>query len=157
MANAKTPPVMMPVRASGKVISQKASRSLAPRLDAASPSDRSSPATLAVEAAHKGARLVAFGHLGDGNIHFNVSQPEGADKTAFLAHWDSISTLVHRLAHDMGGTISAEHGLGRMKKHEIAHFKSPLELELMARVKSVFDPFDMMNPGVVLDLPFHSE
>ena len=102
-----------------------------------------------VEASCPGARIVAFGHLGDGNIHFNISQPVGMPKRLFLDRWDELSGLVHGMAHRAGGTISAEHGLGRLKTAEIRKFKSVIELELMQRVKSAFDPNNLMNPGII--------
>jgi len=107
-------------------------------------------ATAAVEAACPGIRPVPFGHVGDGNVHFNLSQPEGGDTAAFLARWDEINTLVHDIVHALGGSISAEHGIGRMKRAENGRFKSPLELEMMRRVKRAFDPQGLMNPGKLL-------
>ncbi len=73
-------------------------------------------ATQAVEAFEPGARVCAFGHLGDGNIHFNVSQPVGADKAAFVARWDAMNEVVHGIVARMGGSFSAEHGVGRLKR-----------------------------------------
>lgn len=107
-------------------------------------------ATAAVEAACPGIRPVPFGHVGDGNVHFNLSQPEGGDTAAFLARWDEINVLVHDFVHALGGSISAEHGIGRMKRAENGRFKSPLELEMMRRVKRAFDPQGLMNPGKLL-------
>ena len=107
-------------------------------------------ATAAVHGLEPTARIVAFGHVGDGNIHFNVLQPEGADKAAFLARWADIARAVHDVTHALGGSISAEHGLGQLKRDEIKHYKSALELELMARVKTALDPRGLANPGKVL-------
>ncbi|WP_366554316.1 FAD-binding oxidoreductase [Aquibaculum sediminis] len=107
-------------------------------------------ASAAVAQACAGIRPVAFGHVGDGNIHFNLSQPEGADTAAYLERWDELNSLVHDIVHRFGGSISAEHGIGRMKREENARFKSPLELEMMRRVKAAFDPQGLMNPGKLL-------
>jgi len=103
-----------------------------------------------VEAMVPGIRPVAFGHVGDGNIHFNLSQPEGADREAYLARWDEVNQAVHSLVVEMDGSISAEHGIGYMKVAENARFKSPVELDLLRRVKNALDPTDLMNPGKVI-------
>jgi FAD/FMN-containing dehydrogenase len=95
-------------------------------------------------------RPVAFGHCGDGNIHFNLSQPPGADKDAFLARWEEFNDIVHGIVARLHGSISAEHGIGRLKREELTHYKAPLELELMARVKNALDPRHIMNPGKVV-------
>jgi FAD/FMN-containing dehydrogenase len=100
-----------------------------------------------------GARPVSFGHLGDGNIHYNVMQPEAADTQAYLAGWDGMNAAVHDIVESFDGSISAEHGIGRMKVAENRRLKSELELELMRRVKDAFDPQGLMNPGKVLDSP----
>jgi FAD/FMN-containing dehydrogenase len=107
-------------------------------------------ATAAVEALVPGCRPAAFGHMGDGNIHFNVSQPVGADKAAYLAGWDEMGTVVHGIVADLGGSISAEHGIGRLKRHLLPGVKSALELDMMRRVKAAFDPNGILNPGRVL-------
>jgi D-lactate dehydrogenase (cytochrome) len=100
-------------------------------------------------------RPVAFGHCGDGNIHFNLSQPLGADKDAFLARWEEFNDIVHGIVARLHGSISAEHGIGRLKREELTHYKTALELELMARVKNALDPLHIMNPGkVVADAAF---
>lgn len=98
-----------------------------------------------------GARPVPFGHLGDGNIHFNISQPPGADKAAYLARWTEMNRLVHDLVVSMNGSISAEHGIGRLKVDEMKHYKDPVELDLMRRLKHALDPQNLMNPGKVVD------
>ncbi|MDB5363765.1 MAG: D-2-hydroxyacid dehydrogenase [Rhodospirillales bacterium] len=95
-------------------------------------------------------RPVAFGHCGDGNIHFNLSQPLGADKEAFMARWEEFNEIVHGIVARLHGSISAEHGIGRLKREELTHYKAPLELELMARVKNALDPQHIMNPGKVV-------
>jgi FAD/FMN-containing dehydrogenase len=97
-----------------------------------------------------GARPVAFGHFGDGNVHYNVSQPAGASTRQFLARWDDISHAVHGLVVEMGGSISAEHGIGRMKRDELANIKSPVDLDLMRSIKAALDPNGILNPGKVL-------
>ena len=97
-----------------------------------------------------GSRVVAFGHVGDGNVHFNLSQPIGADKEAFLARWDEVNAAVHSIVHDLGGSISAEHGIGVMKRDLMPMVKSPLELELMRGLKRLFDPTGILNPGKLL-------
>ena len=107
-------------------------------------------ATRAVEAFQLGARVVAFGHLGDGNIHFNVSQPVGADKTAFLARWDAMNEVVHAVVGRLGGSFSAEHGIGRLKRQLLARTKDPATLAVMRAIKAALDPNGIMNPGKVL-------
>ncbi len=97
-----------------------------------------------------GARLVPFGHLGDGNIHYNVSQPAGADKAAFLARWGQVNEVVHALVIAMGGSFSAEHGIGTLKRGLLARYKDPVALEVMRAVKAALDPGGIMNPGKVL-------
>jgi FAD/FMN-containing dehydrogenase len=107
----------------------------------------------AVLAAVPGARVCAFGHLGDGNIHYNISQPVGADKAAFLARWREVNEIVHAIVLAAGGSISAEHGIGQLKRDELAAVRSPIEMELMYRIKRSFDPAGIMNPGKVVSLP----
>ncbi|HSM19296.1 MAG TPA: FAD-binding oxidoreductase [Hyphomicrobiales bacterium] len=103
-----------------------------------------------VEEIVPGARLVPFGHLGDGNIHYNISQPVGADRDAFLARWEEVSASVHDLVTRLGGSISAEHGIGRMKKDLLPGVKSPIEMEMMRAIKHTFDPNGILNPGKLL-------
>jgi FAD/FMN-containing dehydrogenase len=107
-------------------------------------------AAAAVEARLPGVRPVPFGHIGDGNVHFNMSQPAGMDKAAFLAHWDELAGEVHSIALALGGTISAEHGVGQMRREEIARVKDAVSLDLMRALKLMFDPKGIMNPGKVL-------
>ncbi|CAB4326235.1 MULTISPECIES: FAD-binding oxidoreductase [unclassified Brucella] len=97
-----------------------------------------------------GARVVCFGHIGDGNLHYNVSQPVGADKEAFLARWHDLNHRVHTIVASYGGSISAEHGIGQLKREELAFFKQDIALDLMRRIKTAFDPAGIMNPGKVL-------
>jgi FAD/FMN-containing dehydrogenase len=107
-------------------------------------------ASRAVVAAVPGARPVPFGHLGDGNIHFNISQPAGSDKAMFLARVDEVNRIVHDIVHTYGGSISAEHGIGQAKIDEITRYKSPAALETMRAVKRALDPKGIMNPGKVV-------
>jgi FAD/FMN-containing dehydrogenase len=107
-------------------------------------------ATLAVLARIPDARPVPFGHIGDGNIHFNISVPKGGDNAAFLARWDEIARVVHDIVNDFGGSISAEHGIGVMKRNEIARYKSAAEIETMRALKRALDPNNILNPGKVL-------
>ena len=107
-------------------------------------------ATPAVEAFIPGARVVAFGHLGDGNIHFNVSQPVGADKQEFLDRWDAMNEIVHRIVARLGGSYSAEHGIGQLKRSLLARWKDPASLAVMRQIKAALDPNGVMNPGKVL-------
>ncbi|WP_298723902.1 FAD-binding oxidoreductase [uncultured Ferrovibrio sp.] len=107
-------------------------------------------ASKAVEDLIPGVRIVAFGHIGDGNVHFNPSQPVGWEPAKFMAYWDQVHQIVHDIAHKMNGSISAEHGVGRMKIDEITQYKSPVEIELMRKIKRAFDPDNIMNPGKVI-------
>ena len=107
-------------------------------------------ASKAVEDLIPGVRIVAFGHIGDGNVHFNPSQPVGWEPAKFMAYWDQVHQIVHDIAHRMNGSISAEHGVGRMKIDEITQYKSPVEIELMRKIKRAFDPDNIMNPGKVI-------
>ena len=104
-------------------------------------------ASAAVTAILPGIRPVPFGHMGDGNVHFNLSQPIGMDSAAYLARWDEFNKIVHDIVAHLGGSISAEHGLGRMKRSEITRYKSALEMGLMRAVKQALDPKGIMNPG----------
>jgi len=103
-----------------------------------------------VELMIPGARPVPFGHFGDGNIHYNVSQPPSMDRTVFLANWETLNAAVHEIVLDLGGSISAEHGIGRLKRDLLRHAKQPLELEMMRKIKAVFDPNGILNPGKLL-------
>jgi FAD/FMN-containing dehydrogenase len=106
-----------------------------------------SQVTAAVTAAVPGIRPVPFGHVGDGNLHFNFSQPIGADAKAFLAGGQQVHRIVHDITVALGGSISAEHGIGVAKREEIRRYKSPVELALMQRIKQALDPQGIMNPG----------
>jgi FAD/FMN-containing dehydrogenase len=96
------------------------------------------------------ARLVAFGHMGDGNIHFNVSQPAGGDPERFRAMEPAISGGVHALVIELGGSVSAEHGIGRLKRKLLHATKSPVEMEMMRAVKRALDPQGIINPGKIV-------
>ncbi|HEY1433088.1 MAG TPA: FAD-binding oxidoreductase [Stellaceae bacterium] len=109
-------------------------------------------ATAGVTERLPGIRPMAFGHVGDGNIHFNLTQPEGADTAAYLARWQEFNDIVHGVVRELRGSISAEHGVGRLKRDEITHYKSPIEIELMRRVKRALDPGNIMNPGKLVRL-----
>jgi FAD/FMN-containing dehydrogenase len=97
-----------------------------------------------------GSRPVTFGHAGDGNIHYNVTQPEGADTVAFLAQWDRLNEAIHDLVHEMNGSFSAEHGVGQLKRAALEKYRSPVEVALMRKIKAALDPNDLMNPGKVV-------
>ena len=94
--------------------------------------------------------LVAYGHVGDGNLHFNVSQRPGASAEALLAREAELKRVVHDMVRDAAGSFSAEHGIGRLKVSELERYASPVELELMRAIKRAFDPNGIMNPGKVL-------
>ena len=104
----------------------------------------------AVSQVMPGARLVAFGHLGDGNIHCNVSQPIGANKAQFLSRWEEINKIVHAIVAELGGSISAEHGIGQLKRALLREVKDPTTLAVMHAIKDLLDPHAILNPGKVL-------
>jgi D-lactate dehydrogenase (cytochrome) len=97
-----------------------------------------------------GARPVPFGHLGDGNIHYNVSQPIGANAADFLARWHDVNAVVFAIVLRMGGSISAEHGIGVLKRDELPDVKDQVAIELMRGIKAMLDPHGILNPGKVL-------
>jgi FAD/FMN-containing dehydrogenase len=97
-------------------------------------------------------RPVPFGHVGDGNLHFNCQAPVGWDKPRFMAHAEAISTAVYDIVVRYGGSISAEHGIGQMKVEELAHYRSKVELDTMRAIKRALDPQNLMNPGKILNL-----
>ncbi|MBB4658369.1 FAD-binding oxidoreductase [Parvularcula dongshanensis] len=107
-------------------------------------------ADASVEALVPGARVIAFGHMGDGNIHYDVLGPEGADDAAWRQRASEIERRVHDVVVAHEGSISAEHGIGQLKRDELAERKSPVEIALMRAVKQAFDPKGLMNPGKLL-------
>ncbi|MEO3998409.1 FAD-binding oxidoreductase [Mesorhizobium sp. CAU 1732] len=96
------------------------------------------------------ARLVCFGHMGDGNLHYNISQPVGGEPDAFLARYRAVNDAVHTVVRSFHGSISAEHGIGRMKRDELIATAPPVAIDLMRRVKRAFDPAGIMNPNKVI-------
>ncbi|AQT42186.1 FAD/FMN-containing dehydrogenase [Bartonella apihabitans] len=109
-----------------------------------------SEAAKIIETISPGARIVCFGHMGDGNLHYNVSQPVGADKQAYLSLWGEMNHRIHTLVMNYNGSFSAEHGIGQLKRKELVAFKSPVALSLMRSIKQLFDPKNIMNPGKML-------
>ena len=109
------------------------------------------------EAALPGIRVCGFGHIGDGNLHYNLTQPVGMDPREFLAQWHRFNTIVHDLVVVRGGSIAAEHGVGMMKRDELLHYKDPVALALMTTLKRSLDPSNLLNPGKIVrigdDLP----
>jgi len=95
-------------------------------------------------------RSVAFGHIGDGNVHYNPMQPLDMDKDEYLGHWQEVSRVVHDIAVSMRGSISAEHGIGRLKSDDLILYKPAIEIDLMHRIKNALDPDGIMNPGKLL-------
>jgi len=107
-------------------------------------------ADAAVERLCPGARPVPLAHFGDGSVHYNIAQPAGMPKPAFLAQWDDITHAVQDIVVELGGSISAEHGIGQMKRADLARVKSDVEMDLMRRIKASLDPKGILNPGKVL-------
>lgn len=107
-------------------------------------------ADAALVQAFPGIRIVAFGHVGDGNLHYNLSKPDAQDNAAFIAAQPEVNRLVHDTVHALNGSISAEHGIGQLKREEILRYKSPIEMALMRSVKQAIDPLGLMNPGKVV-------
>jgi FAD/FMN-containing dehydrogenase len=107
-------------------------------------------ASAAVMAKFPGSRPVPFGHLGDGNIHFNITQPVGADKADFIARWGEVNAIVHGIVAKYHGSISAEHGIGKLKRNLLPQVKDPVALDLMRTLKRTLDPQGILNPGKVL-------
>ncbi|WP_338665467.1 FAD-binding oxidoreductase [Pararoseomonas sp. SCSIO 73927] len=97
-----------------------------------------------------GVRVCAFGHLGDGNIHYNLTQPIGMEKAAFMAEWEQMNAIVHDIVVELGGSISAEHGIGLLKAGELRRYKDPVEMDLMRRMRDALDPARLLNPGKML-------
>jgi FAD/FMN-containing dehydrogenase len=97
-----------------------------------------------------GIRPVSFGHLGDGNLHYNLSQPVDMAAAEFLALWEPLNELIHGLAAQLDGSFSAEHGIGFLKAAELERLESPVKMDLMRTIKRAIDPQGLMNPGKVL-------
>lgn len=104
----------------------------------------------ALEEAHPGIRVVAFGHLGDGNLHYNLSRPLRDENDAFISRTPEVGCIVHDLVAALDGSISAEHGIGQLKRDILPVYKSAIELELMQSIRKMLDPAGIMNPGKVL-------
>lgn len=107
-------------------------------------------AKAALELEFPGVRIVAFGHIGDGNIHYNASMPEPVKNAPFLAHSQKVNSIVYDIVAQLNGSISAEHGIGQLKRDKLPNYKSALELELMKSIKHTLDPKSLMNPGKVI-------
>jgi FAD/FMN-containing dehydrogenase len=95
-------------------------------------------------------RIVCFGHIGDGNLHYNQSKADAESNAEFIARTAAVNRIVHDLVHELGGSISAEHGLGQLKREEVLRYKSGTEMDLMRAVKQALDPHGRMNPGKLL-------
>ncbi len=107
-------------------------------------------ADAALEKAFPGIRIVTFGHVGDGNLHYNQSQADAQDNAAFIAAQPEVNRIVHDTVHALNGSISAEHGIGQLKREELLRYKSPVEIALMRTIKQALDPRGLMNPGKVI-------
>lgn len=103
-----------------------------------------------LQEAFAGVRIVAYGHVGDGNLHYNISKPPGSEDVPFKAQAEAIMHVIYGVTRDFAGSISAEHGLGQAKREAARHYKHPLELELMRSIKQTLDPAGLMNPGKLL-------
>jgi FAD/FMN-containing dehydrogenase len=100
--------------------------------------------------AFPGVRLVTFGHVGDGNLHYNLTRPQAAGDAEFLAQSSAVHEIVYRHVAALGGSISAEHGIGRAKQGAFLRYKDPVALDVMRAVKGVLDPRNLLNPGRLL-------
>ena len=107
-------------------------------------------ADAALRAAFPQVRIVCFGHIGDGNLHYNQSRPDAQSNAEFIAQTAAVNRVVHDLVHELGGSISAEHGLGQLKREEVLRYKSATEMDMMRAVKQALDPRGRMNPGKLL-------
>lgn len=103
-----------------------------------------------LQAAFPGVRIVAYGHVGDGNLHYNISKPVGSEDAPFKAQAEAIMHVIYDVTREFAGSISAEHGLGQAKREAARRYKDPLELELMRTLKQALDPAGLMNPGKLL-------
>ena len=96
-------------------------------------------------------RPISFGHVGDGNLHYNIAHPlAGYTEQSWMDEWEKINLIVHDCVARFNGSISAEHGIGQLKREEIKRYKAPLELAIMRQIKAALDPQNIMNPGKVL-------
>lgn len=107
-------------------------------------------ADAALLAAFPHVRIVCFGHIGDGNLHYNLSRPDTQSNAEFIGRTETVNRIVHDLVHELGGSISAEHGLGQLKREEVLRYKSRTEMDMMRAVKQALDPRGLMNPGKLL-------
>ena len=107
-------------------------------------------ADVALTAAFPGVRIVAFGHVGDGNLHYNQSMPDKAANAVFIPRQPEVNRVVYDLVTRFGGSISAEHGIGQLKRRELACYRSAVEINMMRAIKQALDPNGIMNPGKVL-------
>ena len=107
-------------------------------------------AHVALNAAFPGIRIVAFGHIGDGNLHYNQSMLDAAENAEFLKQQPQVNKIVYDLVTELGGSISAEHGIGQLKRAELAHYRGAVEIGMMRAIKQALDPQGIMNPGKVL-------
>lgn len=106
-----------------------------------------------IEKAMPDVRVCPFGHLGDGNVHFNLCQPKGGDRETFVAQWDDAHRVIYDVVDKFNGSFAAEHGIGRRKTDEMARYKSVIELDSMRAIKRALDPNNVMNPGVIMTMP----
>ena len=106
-------------------------------------------ASTQLEKKYPGVRLICFGHVGDGNLHFNLSKPDRSSNDDFVQETAAVNRIVHDVVMNLGGSISAEHGIGQLKVDELSYYKDPLELELMRSLKHALDPMGLMNPGKI--------
>jgi len=104
----------------------------------------------ALQAAFPGCQVVCFGHLGDGNLHYNVAPPDGIGHDSFLSHQEGVNRIVHDSVASFHGSISAEHGIGALKREDLVRYKPPVELDMMRAIKAALDPLGIMNPGKIL-------
>jgi len=116
-----------------------------------------SEANSALETRFPGLRSFAFGHLGDGNIHYNPLQAEGGDKATWQSYLPEVNQIVHDIVARLGGSITAEHGIGRLRIEEVPRYKSDVEMTMMRKLKQCFDPDNLMNPGKLLKMERASE
>ncbi len=108
-------------------------------------------ASVAVESEIPGIRVCAFGHIGDGNIHYNLTQPSEMERQIFLNKWGCLNRIVHDIVVNMNGSISAEHGIGLLKKMELSHYAPSVKLDVLRQIKKAIDPNNIMNPGKIFD------